>query len=256
MKKWNSSTVRAAKGKERLGCCTAYDACFARLADEAGVPIILVGDSMGNNVLGYETTLPVNIEDSVSAVAAVARGVKNAMVVGDMPFGSYQCGDDTAMANAVRLVKAGADAVKLEGGVRIAALVRRMTEAGIPVLGHVGMTPQSVNEYGGFKKQGKTRESADAIMADAKAIEAAGAFAITLECVPAELAAEITAALKVPTVGIGAGPECDAQWLVMHDLLGLNDSSPSFVKRYAELGDAARKAFSAYVREVGEGAFP
>ena len=256
MKKWNSSTVRAAKGKMRLGCCTAYDACFARLADEAGVPVILVGDSMGNNVLGYETTLPVNMEDSVSAVAAVARGVKNTMVVGDMPFGSYQCGDDAAMANAVRLVKAGADAVKLEGGVRIAALVRRMTEAGIPVLGHVGMTPQSVNEYGGFKKQGKTRESADAIMADAKAIEAAGAFAITLECVPAELAAEITAALKVPTVGIGAGPECDAQWLVMHDLLGLNDSSPSFVKRYAELGDAARKAFSAYVREVAEGVFP
>ncbi len=256
MKKWNSSTVRAAKGKMRLGCCTAYDACFARLADEAGVPVILVGDSMGNNVLGYETTLPVNIEDSVSAVAAVARGVKNAMVVGDMPFGSYQCGDDAAMANAVRLVKAGADAVKLEGGVRIAALVRRMTEAGIPVLGHVGMTPQSVNEYGGFKKQGKTRESANAIMADAKAIEAAGAFAITLECVPAELAAEITAALKIPTVGIGAGPDCDAQWLVMHDLLGLNDSSPSFVKRYAELGDAARKAFSAYVREVAEGVFP
>jgi len=256
MKKWNSSTVRAAKGKERLGCCTAYDACFARLADEAGVPIILVGDSMGNNVLGYETTLPVNIEDSVSAVAAVARGVKNAMVVGDMPFGSYQCGDDAAMENAVRLVKAGADAVKLEGGVRVASLVRRMTEAGIPVLGHVGMTPQSVNEYGGFKKQGKTRESADAIMADAKAIEAAGAFAITLECVPTELAADVTAALKIPTVGIGAGPDCDAQWLVMHDLLGLNDSSPSFVKRYAELGDAVRKAFSAYVREVAEGVFP
>ena len=256
MKKWNSSTVRAAKGKERLGCCTAYDACFARLADEAGVPIILVGDSMGNNVLGYETTLPVNIEDSVSAVAAVARGVKNAMVVGDMPFGSYQCGDDAAMENAVRLVKAGADAVKLEGGVRVASLVRRMTEAGIPVLGHVGMTPQSVNEYGGFKKQGKTRESADAIMADAKAIEAAGAFAITLECVPAELAADVTATLKIPTVGIGAGPDCDAQWLVMHDLLGLNDSSPSFVKRYAELGDAVRKAFSAYVREVAEGVFP
>ena len=256
MKKWNSSTVRAAKGKERLGCCTAYDACFARLADEAGVPIVLVGDSMGNNVLGYETTLPVNIEDSVSAVAAVARGVRNAMVVGDMPFGSYQCGDDAAMENAVRLVKAGADAVKLEGGVRVASLVRRMTEAGIPVLGHVGMTPQSVNEYGGFKKQGKTRESADAIMADAKAIEAAGAFAITLECVPAELAADITAALKIPTVGIGAGPDCDAQWLVMHDLLGLNDSSPSFVKRYAELGDAVRNAFSAYVREVAEGVFP
>lgn len=256
MKKWNVSTVKAAKGKEKLGCATAYDACFARLADEAGVPVILVGDSIGNNVLGYSTTLPVNIEDTISAVGAVSRAVKDAMVVGDMPFGSYQCGDDLAMMNAVKLVKAGADCVKLEGGVRVAALISRMTQAGIPVLAHVGMTPQSVNEYGGFKRQGKTDESASAIIEDAKAVAEAGAFAVTLECVPAELAAKITAMLKVPTIGIGAGAECDAQWLVMHDLLGLNASSPSFVKRYADLGSAVRTAFSDYVREVKDGIFP
>ena len=171
MKKWNVATVKAAKGVEKLGCCTAYDACFARLADEAGVPIILVGDSMGMNTLGFATTLPVNMSDSLAATAAVARSVSSAMVVGDMPFGSYQCGDDAAVANAVALVKAGADAVKLEGGASVAPLIRRLTTAGIPVVAHVGMTPQSVNEYGGFKKQGKTREAAEKILADAKDVE-------------------------------------------------------------------------------------
>lgn len=256
MKKWNVAAIKAAKGVERLGCCTAYDACFARLADDAGVPMILVGDSIGNNVLGFDTTLPVNIEDSVSAVSAVARGVKEALIIGDMPFGSYQCGDDLAMINAVKLIKAGADAVKLEGGVRVAGLIKRMTEAGIPVMAHVGMTPQSVNEYGGFKKQGKTPEAAEVILEDAKAVETAGAFAVTLECVPAELAARVTSELKVPTVGIGAGASCDAQWLVMHDLLGLNDRSPSFAKRYAEIGNAVRQAFADYVAEVKSAAFP
>ena len=256
MKKWNVATVRASKGVEKLGCCTAYDACFACLADEAGVPIVLVGDSMGMNTLGYETTLPVNMSDTLAAVAAVARGVKDAMVVGDMPFGSYQCGEDAAMANAVALVKAGADAVKLEGGASVCGLIRRLTTAGIPVLAHVGMTPQSVNAYGGFKKQGKTREAADKVLADAKAVEQAGAFAVTLECIPAELAAEITAALSIPTIGIGAGPVCDAQWLVMHDLLGLNEKVPSFVKKYAELAGEVRGAFAAYVKEVKEGVFP
>ena len=231
MKKWNVATVRAAKGVERLGCCTAYDACFARLADEAGVPIILVGDSMGMNTLGYATTLPVNMSDTLAAVAAVARSVKDAMVVGDMPFGSYQCGDDRAVENAVALVKAGADAVKLEGGSSVCGLIRRLTAVGVPVLAHVGMTPQSVNAYGGFKRQGKTREEAERILADARAVEAAGAFAVTLECVPAELAAAVTAALGIVTIGIGAGPVCDAQWLVMHDLLGLNERVPSFVKK-------------------------
>lgn len=256
MKKWTVATVKAAKGKQKLGCCTAYDACFAQLADAAGVPIILVGDSMGMNTLGFATTLPVNLADTLSAVAAVARGTKDAMVVGDMPFGSYQCGDDEAMRNAVAIIKAGADAVKLEGGARVCSLIRRMTEAGIPVLAHVGMTPQSVNEYGGFKKQGKTREAAEQVLKDAQAVEAAGAFAVTLECIPSELAAAITAAVRIPTIGIGAGPVCDAQWLVMHDLLGLNEQVPSFVKQYAKLAGTVREAFAAYVREVAAGAFP
>ena len=256
MKKWNVASVRASKGVERLGCCTAYDSCFARLADEAGVPILLVGDSMGMTMLGYETTLPVKLEETLSATAAVARAAKNAMVVADMPFGSYQCGDDLAVANAVKCIQAGADAVKLEGGARVCGLVKRLTEAGIPVLAHVGMTPQSVNEYGGFKRQGKTREAAEKVLADAKAVEAAGAFAVTLECIPAELAAEVTAALKIVTIGIGAGPVCDAQWLVMHDLLGLSERVPSFVKQYARLADEVRTAFSAYVAEVRGGAFP
>jgi len=256
MKKWNVASVRASKGVQRLGCCTAYDSCFARLADEAGVPILLVGDSMGMTMLGYETTLPVKLEETLSATAAVARAAKNAMVVADMPFGSYQCGDDLAVANAVKCIQAGADAVKLEGGARVCGLVKRLTEAGIPVLAHVGMTPQSVNEYGGFKRQGKTREAAEKVLADAKAVEAAGAFAVTLECIPAELAAEVTAALKIVTIGIGAGPVCDAQWLVMHDLLGLSERVPSFVKQYAHLADEVRTAFSAYVAEVRDGAFP
>ena len=256
MKKWTVAAVRAAKGKRKLGCCTAYDACFARLADEAGVPVILVGDSLGMTMLGHTTTLPVGMGDVLAATGAVARAVKDALVVADMPFGSYQCGDDKAMENAVALVKAGADAVKLEGGARVAGLVRRMTEAGIPVLAHVGMTPQSVNEYGGVKRQGKTREAADAVFEDAKAVEAAGAFAVTLECIPAELAASITSARKIVTVGIGAGGVCDAQWLVMHDLLGLNENAPSFAKRYASLAKEAREAFAAYVREVESGAFP
>ncbi len=256
MKRWNVAAIRASKGVAKLGCTTAYDACFARLADEAGVPIILVGDSMGMTMLGYPTTLPVEMADSLIATGAVARAVENALVVGDMPFGSYQCGDDFAVANAVKFLKTGADAVKLEGGVAIAGLVKRLVGAGIPVLGHVGMTPQSVNEYGGFKRQGKTREEAERILADAKAIEEAGAFAITLECIPSELAATITAELKVPTIGIGAGPVCDAQWLVMHDLLGLNEKAPSFAKQYAEMAGEVRKAFAKYVEEVRNGDFP
>ena len=256
MKKWNVSAIRAAKGKERLGCCTAYDSCFARLADEAGVPIVLVGDSMGMNTLGYGTTLPVNMADTLAAVGAVSRAVKDALVVGDMPFGSYQCGDDRAVENAVAVIKAGADCVKLEGGASVCGLIRRLVTAGIPVLAHVGMTPQSVNAYGGFRKQGKTREAAEQVLRDAKAVEEAGAFAVTLECIPAELAAEITAALKIVTIGIGAGPVCDAQWLVMHDLLGLNEKVPSFVKKYADLAGIVRGAFAAYVGDVRTGAFP
>ena len=256
MKKWNVAAVRASKGRMKLGCCTAYDACFARLADEAGVPVILVGDSIGMNVLGYETTIPVSMEDVLSAVGAVSRSVKNALVVGDMPFGSYQCSEDEAIKNAVSLIKAGADAVKLEGGESVCPTIRRLVSAGIPVLAHVGMMPQSVNAYGGFKKQGKTREEAEKVFLDAKAVEDAGAFAVTLECIPSDLAAEITAALKIPTIGIGAGPICDAQWLVMHDMLGLNEKVPSFVRKYADLASTVREAFSAYVSDVEKGAFP
>ena len=257
MTKWTVAAFRAAKGRQKLGCCTAYDACFAKLADEAGVPCLLVGDSMGMTMLGYATTIPVKMEETLSATAAVARVVKDALVVADMPFGSYQCGDDAAMANAVNCLKAGADAVKLEGGASVCGLIRRMTSAGIPVLAHVGMMPQSVNSYGGFKMQGKTHEAAAQVLADAKAVEEAGAFAVTLECVPGELAAEVTAALRIPTVGIGAGPVCDAQWLVMHDLLGLNEGHvPSFVKRYANLAAEAKRAFSEYVSEVAAGTFP
>ena len=256
MKKWTVAAFQAAKGKRKLGCCTAYDACFAHLADAAGIPCILVGDSMGMTMLGYGTTLPVKMEETLSATAAVARAVKDALVVADLPFGSYQCGDDAAMANAVACLKVGADAVKLEGGARVSGLIRRMSEAGIPVLAHVGMTPQSVNAYGGFRMQGKTREAAEQVLADARAVEAAGAFAVTLECVPDELAAAVTAALKVPTIGIGAGPVCDAQWPVMHDLLGLNEQVPSFVKKYADLATVVRSAFAAYVGDVRDGKFP
>ena len=256
MKKWNVAAVRASKGRMKLGCCTAYDACFARLADEAGVPVILVGDSIGMNVLGYETTIPVSMEDVLSAVGAGSRSVKNALVVGDMPFGSYQCSEDEAIKNAVSLIKAGADAVKLEVGESVCPIIRRLVSAGIPVLAHVGMMPQSVNAYGGFKKQGKTREEAEKVFLDAKAVEDAGAFAVTLECIPSDLAAEITAALKIPTIGIGAGPICDAQWLVMHDMLGLNEKVPSFVRKYADLASTVREAFSAYVSDVEKGAFP
>lgn len=255
-KKWTVATVCAAKGNLKLGGVTAYDAAFARLADAAGVPLLLVGDSMGNNVLGYGNTLPVTIEDTLRATAAVARSVQNALVIADLPFGSYQCGDDRAVEHAVACLKCGADAVKLEGGVYHSNLIKRLVAAGIPVMGHVGMCPQSVNLYGGFKKQGKTRKDAARIFEDARAVVAAGAFAVTLECVPAELAAEITAAIPAVTVGIGAGPVCDGQWLVMHDLLGLNEQVPSFVKQYAHLADTVRTAFAAYVKDVSEGAFP
>jgi 3-methyl-2-oxobutanoate hydroxymethyltransferase len=257
MKKWNVPSVLAMKGVRKLGCCTAYDACFARLADEAGVPIVLVGDSMGMMTQGYPTTLPLTIEESLFATAAVARGVKDAMVVCDLPFGTYQCGDDEAMKNAVKALQVGADAVKIEGGAFRAPLVKRMVDSGIPVVTHIGLTPQSVNQFGGFKKQGKTREDAIRLLDDAKKLEDAGSFAITLECVPSELAAEITASVKIVTIGIGAGPVCDAQWLVMHDLLGLNEGHiPSFVKQYANLAADVKTAFGKYVEEVANGEFP
>ncbi len=257
MKKWTTAAIRAAKGNVKLACVTAYDYTFARLADAAGVPLVLVGDSMGMTMLGRRDTLRVTMDNILAATGAVSRGAQNACVVADMPFGSTQCGDDAAVANAVKCLQAGADAVKLEGGVRAAGLIRRLVSCGIPVFAHVGMTPQSVNEYGGFKMQGKTRAAAQEVLEDAKAVSAAGAFAVTLECIPDELAAEITAAVPCPTVGIGAGPVCDGQFLVMHDLLGLNTGHvPSFARKFADLGQAAIDGFAAYAAAVMDGSFP
>lgn len=251
--------VRAMKAQgRRIAMVTAYDYLTGRLADEAGVDIVLVGDSLAMVVLGHETTLPVTLEEMLHHTRAVRRGVKRALLVGDLPFGSFQANPSEAVANAVRFLKeAGADAVKLEGGERVAPAVRQMSEAGIPVMGHLGMTPQSVRQYGGFKVQGRDEAQRQALLDDAKALAEAGVFAIVLECIPAEVAQEITEAVRVPTIGIGAGPHCDGQVLVIHDLLGfVEDFQPRFVKRYAELGKEARRAIAEYCREVREGSFP
>ena len=257
MKNTVSTLLGQKQSGDKITMLTAYDYTTAKIMDECGVNAILIGDSLGMVMLGYENTLPVTMEDMIHHTAAVSRGAENAFVVADMPFMSYQTSVRDAVANAGRIMKeTNCQAVKLEGGASVCGLIRRLTTAGIPVLAHVGMTPQSVNEYGGFKRQGKTREAAEKVFADAKAVEAAGAFAVTLECIPAELAAEITAALKIPTIGIGAGPVCDAQWLVMHDLLGLNEKVPSFVKKYADLANVVRNAFATYVDEVKNGRFP
>ena len=258
MSKWTASKIKAAKGKQKLCCLTAYDYVGARMMDEAGIPLILVGDSLAMTVLGYETTLPVTMEEMLHHTAAVARGVKSALVVGDMPFMSYQASTAQAVGNAGRFLKeAGAGAVKIEGGsVRVPA-IEALVANGIPVLGHIGLTPQSIREMGGYKVQGRRPEEAKRLLGDARALEAAGVFAIVLECVPAALGAEVTGAVGVPTIGIGAGPSCDGQILVSHDLLGLTtDLAPKFVKRYAELGSAIRQAIAEYRREVETGAFP
>ncbi|NLF23889.1 MAG: 3-methyl-2-oxobutanoate hydroxymethyltransferase [Lentisphaerae bacterium] len=259
MKQWTALQIKNSKGRQRLACLTAYDAGMARLLDEAGIPLILVGDSVANTMLGHATTLPVTLEQMLHHTAAVARGVAGALVVGDMPFMSYQAGDDQAVRNAGRfLQEAGADAVKLEGGRLRAGLIRRLVDNGIPVMGHLGLTPQSVLALGGYKVQGRQPEAAAALMADAEALDQAGVFSIVLECVPAALAQEITAAVSVPTIGIGAGSACDGQILVLHDLLGLTPpgATAKFVKRYAELGAAVSQAVHQYQSEVESGAFP
>jgi 3-methyl-2-oxobutanoate hydroxymethyltransferase len=237
---------------------TAYDHPSARLADAAGVDLILVGDSAADNVLGYDSTVPVTVDELVVLVRAVARGAEHAVVIADMPFGSFQVSDETALANAVRFVKeAGADAVKLEGAGPSLSRVQAIVGAGIPVMGHVGLTPQSATMLGGYKAQGRTAANAQRLHADARALEAAGCFAVVLEAVPAPVADRITEALMVPTIGIGAGPGCDGQVLVWHDLLGLSDRRPArFVRRYAEVGDEIRRALEAYAGDVRTGAFP
>ena len=254
-----AATFAAAKAKsEKLSMLTAYDYSTAKLEDESGINGILVGDSLGNVVLGYEDTVSVTMEDMIHHGAAVARGAKNALVVVDMPFMSYEVTVEEAVRNAGRLMKEGrAGAVKLEGGVRVAEQIRAIVTAGIPVMGHIGLTPQSINVFGGFKVQGKSEEAARALLADAKAVEEAGAFAVVIEAVPAALAQMITDAVSIPTIGIGAGAGCDGQILVYQDMLGMfSDFTPKFVKRYANVGEVMREAFANYAAEVASGAFP
>ena len=253
------ATLRARKpGGEKIVVVTAYDVTFARLADQTGMDIILVGDSLGMVVQGNSTTLSVTLDEMIYHARAVMRGVTRAHVVVDLPFMSYQVSVDEGMRAAGRVLKEStAHAVKIEGGEEVAPLVARLTQAGIPVMGHVGLTPQSVHQLGGFKVQGRTEEQRDKIMEGAHAVTDAGAYAIVLESVPAALAAEITAALPIPTIGIGAGPECDGQVLVMHDLLGLDVAwSPRFARRYAELGRETEHAFAQYADDVRRGKFP
>ncbi len=254
-----AATFAAAKAKgEKLSMLTAYDYSTAKHEDESGINGILVGDSLGNVVLGYEDTVSVTMEDMIHHGAAVARGAKNALVVVDMPFMSYEVTVEEAVRNAGRLMKEGrAGAVKLEGGVRVAEQIRAIVKAGIPVMGHIGLTPQSINVFGGFKVQGKSEEAARALLADAKAVEEAGAFAVVIEAVPAALAQMITDAVSIPTIGIGAGAGCDGQILVYQDMLGMfSDFTPKFVKRYANVGEVMREAFANYAAEVASGAFP
>ena len=245
------------KGKEKIVMITAYDAPSARIAWEAGVDVILVGDSLGNNVLGYKDTIPVTMEEMLIHVAAVRRGAEKAFIVADMPFLSYQVSESEAIKNAGLFLKYGANAVKLEGGKDFAGLIKRLVASGIPVMGHLGLTPQSVNVFGGYKVQGKTEDSRKKLIEDAMALEKAGVFSIVLEMVVEEVAREITEKIKVPTIGIGAGRYCDGQVLVWHDVLGLNpEFSPKFVRKYADLYKISLEAIKAYKEEVKEGKFP
>ncbi len=250
--------LKAKKGREKICALTAYDVLFARLLDEAGIDLVLVGDSAAMIVFGYEDTLPITMDEMLLLARAVSRGVKRALVVGDMPFLSYQVSDEEALRNAGRFLKEGrCQAVKVEGGSEVAPRIAKMVEAGIPVLGHLGLTPQKAHALGGFKVQGRDLESARKLLEDAHALVEAGVFALVLECVPQELAAEITHQVPVPTIGIGAGPETDGQILVLHDVLGLFEGfRPRFVKSYARLADETRQAIKEYIREVREGRFP
>lgn len=259
MSKHTISTLKEMKTKkEKIVMVTAYDYPTAMMVEEAGLHMILVGDSLGMTVLGYDTTLPVTVDEMIHHTKAVTAGAPNTFVVGDMPFLSYHVSHEEAMYNAGRFMKeAGAQAVKLEGGKERAELVTKMTSAGIPVMGHIGLTPQSVHQLGGFKVQGKQREKAEAMIEDAKALEGAGVFSIVLECVPTPLAKLISESVTVPTIGIGAGNVCDGQVLVWHDLLGITAGRvPRFVKKYTDLRSPIIKALEEYKKEVCEGIFP
>jgi 3-methyl-2-oxobutanoate hydroxymethyltransferase len=248
---------RHKRDKKKLTVVTAYDALFARIVEQAGIETILVGDSLGVVVQGKATTLSVTMDEMLYHTKLVAGAAQQALVIGDMPFMSYQAGLEEALRNAGRFLQAGAQAIKLEGGVAMADRVTAMTSIGIPVMGHLGMTPQSVHQYGGYKVQGKESHHAQALVNDAKALEAAGAFAIVIEAVPNELAKTITEGVAIPTIGIGAGPHCDGQVLVLYDLLGLfDDFVPKFVKPYAHLKADALQALRHYKEEVEDGTFP
>jgi 3-methyl-2-oxobutanoate hydroxymethyltransferase len=258
MKKWTTAKIRATKGNQKLACLTAYDFTLAGIADAAGAPLILVGDSLGMTTLGYSTTLPVTMDDMLHHTAAVARGAVDALVVADMPFLSYQISTGEAIRNAGRfLQEAGADAVKIEGGVIRRECVKALTDNGIPVLGHIGLLPQSVNQLGGFKVQGRSRKAVDRLLEDTTALTEAGVFAIVLECVPPDIAGLITAATEVPVIGIGSGAACDGQILVMNDILGLGDKPPAkFVRQYLNLRSLIMEAFGKYIDEVKSGSYP
>ena len=253
-----TATLKAQKGQEPIAMLTAYDYCMAGLFDAAGVDVILVGDSLGNVVLGYSSTLPVTMDDIIHHSKAVARACRRAMIVADMPFMSYQASVEQGMINAGRLLKeGGANAVKLEGGKEICSLVEKLVISGIPVMGHLGLTPQSVNQLGGFKVQGKSVEDAQKIINEAKALAAAGIFALVLECIPDKLAAKISAAIDIPTIGIGAGNACDGQVLVCNDFLGMNSGfTPKFVKKYRLLHEQITQATREYISDVKTRAFP
>lgn len=251
--------VQAMKSRgERISMFTAYDYPTAKLLDRAGVPMLLVGDSLGMTVLGYDSTIPVTLDDMVHHVKAVMRGAHRPLVVGDMPFMTFQVSESQTVANAGRLLQVGGcQAVKLEGGVRVASTVKRLVEAGIPVMGHIGLTPQSVNELGGYRAQGKTAEAATRLLLDAQALEEAGVFAVVLECIPTPLARVITDRLRVPTIGIGAGPHCGGQVQVINDVLGLNpDFTPRHAKPYAEMGLSIIDIARQHMEAVKDGAFP
>ena len=249
MKNTVATARQQKKDGDKITMLTAYDYSTAKLMDEAGINMLLVGDSLGMVMLGYEDTLSVTMEDMIHHTAAVARGAKNALVVGDMPFMSYQASVYDAVVNAGRLMKEGrCNAVKLEGGAAVCPQIKAITEASIPVMAHIGLTPQSVNAFGGFKVQGKSEEAARRILEEAKAVEEAGAFAVVLECVPAKLAELITKTVNIPTIGIGAGAGCDGQVLVYQDMLALfSDFKPKFVKHFADVGSVMREGFKAYI---------
>lgn len=249
---------RQMKSREKIAVLTAYDCLMAQLLDEVGIDAILVGDSVGMVFSGYETTLSVTMDEMIYHTKAVRRGVKRALLIGDMPFLSYQTSPEEAVFNAGRfLQEGGAEAVKIEGGREMVETIGKLTGMGIPVMGHLGLTPQSIHQFGGYRVRGKSPEEAQQLIQDALSIEEAGCFSLVLEKIPSDLAREITQRLKIPTIGIGAGPHCDGQVLVVHDMLGLFEKfKPKFVRRYAQLAEEMRGAFQAYIQDIKAGKFP